>query len=436
MIDSLLQSKWCGPKVAACASLVTVSTLVGVLYKMSQASGGGFKYSTTSAITISEFVKFWLSFGFHVMDTTPVAGSSRFATAVEKAREQLPQWAVMQIWVLSLLYTLNNQLSFFVYTIADPGTVFLFKSASTMIVAVIQIIFAGKSFSLEQWRAMGLQACGMIVVQYDPCKNKPMYPILAYVCMVISATVTAICAARNEHLVQKITISLHVQNMTLYAGGVWMNLIAFMILPNPNSSQASLGFFDGYDNPLAIGVVFANSIIGIVITAVYKYADAVTKCIASDCTAVLLCIISTIFFRLPSSITLWCGVAVVCCAVHLYTHAAKPGGPPKSDSPPAQEPTPKADAAAKAEEPMTETVKADTTRLIGISGVGITLLISILSASAVVLPDPPPISVTAAAVTESANPLQAVSCVKSLLDGLQVSQLDAASVQACVAKGT
>lgn len=435
MFDSLLQRQWCGPKAAACASLVTVSTLVGVLYKMSQASGGGFKYSTTSAITISEFVKFWLSLGFHVMDTTPVAGSSRLATAVERAREQLPQWAVMQIWVLSLLYTLNNQLSFFVYTIADPGTVFLFKSASTMIVAVIQIIFAGKSFSLEQWRAMGLQACGMIVVQYDPCKNKPMYPILAYVCMVISAMVTAICAARNEHLVQKITISLHVQNMTLYAGGVWMNLIAFMILPNPNSSQASLGFFDGYDNPLAIGVVFANSIIGIVITAVYKYADAVTKCIASDCTAVLLCIISTIFFRLPSSITLWCGVAVVCCAVHLYTHAAKPGGPPKGDSSPAPETTPKVESAAK--EPMTETVKADTTRLIGISGVGITLLISILSASAVVLPDPAPISVMATAVTERATPLQeAVSCVKSLLEGLQASQLDAALVKACVAKGT
>merc|ERR1712113_1027238 len=91
-----------------------------------------------------------------------------------------------------------------------------------------------------------------------------------------------------------------------------------------------LRFFDGYDNPLAIGVVFANSVIGLAITAVYKYADAVIKCIASDITAVTLCMFSVFLFGLNSSITLWCGVSVVCFAVHLYASAA--GKPPPATS--------------------------------------------------------------------------------------------------------
>lgn len=318
-------------KVLSCGGLVVISTLVGILYKLSQAATGGFKYSTTSAITIAECVKLTLSVSFCILDKSSRSKAGAVASAWASMVEQLSLSALANIWLLSCLYTINNQLSFFVYTLADPGTVFLFKSASTLIVALIQCVFAGKSFTGEQWRAMGLQACGMIIVQYDPCTHRPMYEPQAYLCMCLSAVITAICAARNEYIVKNYAINLNVQNAALYAGGVWMNLVAFFLLPNPNSAQAAIGFFEGYDNPLALGVVFANSLIGLAITAVYKYADAVIKCIAADITAVILCIFSVCFFGLNSTITLWCGVTVVCFAVHLYTGAGKsPAAPPKA----------------------------------------------------------------------------------------------------------
>mmetsp|Transcript_75563 Transcript_75563/g.161939 ORF Transcript_75563/g.161939 Transcript_75563/m.161939 type:complete len:368 (-) Transcript_75563:36-1139(-) len=318
-------------KVIACAGLVAVSTLVGILYKVSQAATGGFTYSTTSAITIAECMKFLMSTTFHILatrDGKTLGVFSGAAAAWQSARAQLTRSAVGQIWFLSFLYTFNNQLSFFVYTLADPGTIFLFKSASTIIVAIIQCTFVGKRFSTEQWRAMALQACGMVIVQYDPCTQRAIYEPTAYICMMVSTAVSAICAARNEYLVKNYTIDLNVQNATLYLGGAAMNLFGFFVLPNPNSSQGSIGFFEGYSNPLALGVVFANSVIGLVITAVYKYADAVIKCIASDITAVLLCIISSFFFSLKATITTWCGVAVVCFAVHFYSTASSPAPPP------------------------------------------------------------------------------------------------------------
>jgi len=151
--------------------------------------------------------------------------------------------------------------------------------------------------------------------------------------MSLSAGLTAMCSVRNEYLVKNYKILLNVQNAVLYSGGACMNLFAFFVIPNPNSKQADIGFFDGYDNPLALGVIFINSLIGLAITAVYKYADAITKCIASDLTAVNLCIISSIFFELVPSLTMWCGVIVVCFAVHLYTSAAA--------APPVNQPAPK-----------------------------------------------------------------------------------------------
>jgi len=263
------------------------------------------------------------SVSFHIADRSHYeAGTSRFTTASRSAWKQMSRGAVLQIYGLAVLYAANNQLSFYVYTMADPGTVYLFKAASTMIVASIQCTCVGKEFTAEQWQAMFLQGVGMVVVQHNPCKGAARYNPLVYLLMTLSAMLTAACSVRNEYLVKNYSMLLNVQNAVLYAAGALLNLVAFCIIPNPNSKQANIGFFDGYDNPLALGVVFVNSLIGLAITAVYKYADAITKCIASDLTAVNLCIISSIFFELVPSLTMWCGVVVVCFAVHFYTSAA------------------------------------------------------------------------------------------------------------------
>lgn len=281
-----------------------------MLYKASQRAGGKFAYSTTSAITMAELTKLVLSIGL-----------------------QLSLWAVLQIWVLSCLYTFNNQVSFYVYTLADPGTIFLFKAATTMLTASIQCAFSGKSFSKMQWQAMVLQAAGMGIVQYDPCQKRSLYAPRAYAYMAVTVLVTAVSSARNEYLVKHYSISLNLQNAVLYAGGFFMNLASFFLLPNPNSSEAAIGFFEGYGNPLAVGVVLVNAIIGLVVTAVYKYADAVVKCIASNITSVLLLIISSWFFGVNMSLVMWLGVFVVCFGVNLYIEASKavPSRPPGSN---------------------------------------------------------------------------------------------------------
>lgn len=218
-------------KLIAGFALTCVSTSVGLLYKSSQASSGGFHFSTVSAIAMAEVAKLLMSISFHIGDSShSMEGSCRLVSAWKSAASQLSAGACLQIMFLAFLYASNNQLTFFIATLVDPGTIFLFKAASTLIVAVIQCTFVGKKFSKDQWKAIFLQGVGMLIVQYNPCKGMPRYRPFAYVMMVASAIVTSTCAVRNEYLVKNYKIGLNVQNAVLYCGGSFLNVSAFLFL--------------------------------------------------------------------------------------------------------------------------------------------------------------------------------------------------------------
>lgn len=78
------------------------------------------------------------------------------------------------------------------------------------------------------------------------------------------------------------------------------------------------GFFVGYDKT-SIAVVAVNACFGIVVTAVYKYADAGMKCMANAVTTVMLLTVSWALFGLQVPATTLAGCIVVIVAVALYS---------------------------------------------------------------------------------------------------------------------
>ena len=89
-------------------------------------------------------------------------------------------------------------------------------------------------------------------------------------------------------------MSMHEQNIVLYLCGVVLNVSAFVIVPPYlTHTKAGLGFFEGYDSTPAKLVVLFNAFIGLAISFVFKYADAVVKTFATASTTVLLVIFSS-----------------------------------------------------------------------------------------------------------------------------------------------
>lgn len=327
MVDTLKEFRI---KTIAFCGLVAIQTCVGITYKLSTQGTKGFAFSTTSAVTISEFAKLVMAFCFHLVDhwRRPVEESAEgtfgfIHKAMGTIAEQVDRHSIFHILCMSFLYTVNNQMTFYIIITADPGSVFLFKAGSTMIVALTQRVLLGRQLHRLQWSALLLQFTGIIVVQYNPCLGRPLLPIWSYACLCFQVIVTALTTVRNEYIVKNFKIDLNVQNMVLYGGGFVMNLFAFCFLPNPNSSQSHIGLFDGYNTLSAKGVILSNAFIGIAISLVYKYADALVKMIATDCTTTFLMIFSATVLGTPSTPLTWFGVMIVFVAIQQYGDAGQ-----------------------------------------------------------------------------------------------------------------
>jgi hypothetical protein len=131
----------------------------------------------------------------------------------------------------------------------------------------------------------------------------------------MSVTITALSGCINDHITKSFKLPLHAINVYLYSFGFLFNILAFFWVSL--SDPTSPGLFEGYDG-IAMTVVLCNCLIGLAITFVYKYADAVIKTIAQTVSTGVLLFISAILFGAPLGVLPVVGVLVVFVSAYLY----------------------------------------------------------------------------------------------------------------------
>jgi hypothetical protein len=311
----------------AFVGLVIIQTGIGGINKIALLYGGGkYTFAPASALAIAEAAKLCISFFLHVQDFEGTRGHARDTPLREKVKaavahlfEVLDMNSIFQISTLAFLYCFNNQLSFFINGGADPGSIFLFKSGSTVITAVLLRVVLGRQIAELQWAAICMQVFGLVVTEWNPCEGRPLLPDLYLMLMTFSTCCTATAAVRNDYMLKNFALSMHVQNIVMYAAGAVMNACAFALLPAYlTNARDDVGFFDGYDNPSACMVVLFNALIGLAISSVYKYADAVVKTFATATVTVNLVILSSLYGLQQPSVVAWMGVLVVVTATAMY----------------------------------------------------------------------------------------------------------------------
>lgn len=88
-------------------------------------------------------------------------------------------------------------------------------------------------------------------------------------------------------------------------------------------------FISGYDFP-AVVIVFLNAVIGLTITVIYKYTNAIAKTFCTAVATVVLFIVNATLFNLPASLNSVLSCVVVFVATYLYTQGAVPTPNPVS----------------------------------------------------------------------------------------------------------
>ncbi|KAM4062782.1 nucleotide-sugar transporter [Hirsutella rhossiliensis] len=334
------------PATAAALGLVTIQVGFGLVMKAAQ-SDGTYSFSPSASVSISELLKMLLAAAlFHrecrkrlaagiEPDAHPHYLALPPASTPEKRPETpsvgLPRLGLAAFWrhflsevseeersgfyVLALCYTLINNSIFISYMLADPGTIQLVKSGSTFITAIVMVAALNTPVSQVQWFAVILQPFGLILAQYEP-ETGTAYSLGTYAILLLQVFLSAASSVYNQHILQANKTSLHANNMVLYAAGVFVSLICHIVMRIIKTDEP--GFFEGYDNIGAIMVVVSNVFIGLAITSVYKYANAVVKCIATAVSSGLLLYLSTILFGTTLGTMVIPGTIIVALSSWLY----------------------------------------------------------------------------------------------------------------------
>lgn len=315
-------------KVLAMLSLTSIQVLIGVSYKLSTRKGG-YEYSPASAIAIAEFFKLVLSllaFSKLALQGQDLAQHKSLISRLQALPHtfvgQIDKELVRALAGLALLYCINNQLTFVLMLWANPGNLNLFKTGATLITALFLVMFLQRQVTTMQWIGVVIQTMGLISVQWDECTQTSILDVNTYLLLLLSVSITALCSVYNEKLVKGHTASLPVQNAILYAFGFAFNMMMYVL--SPTDDHGERGFLYGY-NEMAIIVVLCNSFIGLAITAVYKYADAIIKNVAASITTDILMIINVLFFqtRFRASIAIGCINVFIGSYLYIASEARK-----------------------------------------------------------------------------------------------------------------
>lgn len=214
---------------------------------------------------------------------------------------------------LASIYCLNNALMFWLFARADPGSISLVKSAATIISAALMFLVRGFKLSAMRWGVLIVQVFGLVVAQFDSCVGRAHLPGAVYLMLFINLMNSSVANVWNEWVVKRFeSASLATKNVWLYLFGALLNLGVFTIYGGGGKS-----FWEGYTG-MGVVVVVSNAFMGIAMNAVYKYADAVVKNIATTTTTVVLLAVSAAAFDGRKDVMVFGGSGVVLVGTLLY----------------------------------------------------------------------------------------------------------------------
>ena len=283
--------------------LVCVQSTAILLFKLCQV-GGTYTFSPASSVALTELCKLALAAGMH---------SRNVAASGERWFEGVSLRIVLHYFGLSLLYTINNQLSFYALEVADPGSMSLGKSVAPYLCAML-LSFSGQRVVALQWVCIIVQCCAIAIVQYDACAETGVLAPRAYMLIGLATSITAVTSVWNQLVIKSFTVPINLQNAIMYSFG---SAIALFFYSRERRSRHRLGFFGGY-NELGIGLILFQAFHGLAVALVYKYADAIVKNFANSAVMAILVVISAYFFELATTAHSWLGIVIVLTTTYCY----------------------------------------------------------------------------------------------------------------------
>ena len=193
-----------------------------------------------------------------------------------------------------------------------------------------------KTLTQRQWIALVILFVGISIVQLQPentnqqsqdLTNKQR-PLLGLFAVIVSCLMSGFAGVYFEKILKGTKQSIWLRNVQL---GVLGTVIGFITMELKEGEKVrDMGFFFGYDWLVWV-VICLQSLGGLLVAVVVKYADNILKGFATSAAIIVSCCASIVFFSFHLSLHFIVGAGLVMTSVYMYgKYSAPPNLKPPS----------------------------------------------------------------------------------------------------------
>ncbi|CAM9566023.1 unnamed protein product [Ectocarpus sp. 8 AP-2014] len=245
---------------------------------------------------------------------------------------------LLKMAVPACLYVVQNNLNYVAISNLDGPTFQLLYQLKILTTALFSVVMLKRVLHMKQWGALAMLALGVGLVQVSSNSSKSsgdseddgagiddaegdedgsgQNPLLGLVMVLLACCTSGFAGVYFEKVLKGTSVSLWVRNMQLSGFGILLG--AGCVWFKDGQAVSENGFFYGYNYAVWMAILL-NSMGGLVVAMVVKYADNVIKGFATSVSIVLTALISFFLFEFQISIMFVIGAYFVLHSTFLYS---------------------------------------------------------------------------------------------------------------------
>lgn len=240
---------------------------------------------------------------------------------------------VLKMAVPSCLYVVQNNLKYLAISNLEGPTFQLLYQLKILSTAIFSVVMLNRVLYLRQWGALVMLGVGVALVQMSSSatsahdhsdsgeEHKAENALLGFAAVVLACCTSGFAGVYFEKVLKGSSTSLWVRNMQLSTFGILLG--AACVWTKDGDAVARNGFFYGYNFTVWMSVLL-NSLGGLIVAMVVKYADNVIKGFATSTSVVLTSLVSFVMFGFSISTTFCIGAYLVLQATFMYSSKQTP----------------------------------------------------------------------------------------------------------------
>ncbi|CAI4222611.1 unnamed protein product [Auanema sp. JU1783] len=227
----------------------------------------------------------------------------------------------IKVCVPALIYTVQNNLYYIALTHLEATTFCIAYQMKIFTTAILMYFLLGKRLSSKQWIALVVLVIGVVDVQlvYSPPSSKPgveQSPILGFICVVTMCFTSAFAGVYLEKVLKESTTSVWMQNVRIAMIGLPISFFSMWYYDWDNIQKH--GALRGWDF-LVLCLTVTNSVGGLLISIVIKYADNILKAYAQSMAIMGAAFGSWLLFDFNPGFFFMAGSLLVIISIIMYT---------------------------------------------------------------------------------------------------------------------